>query len=391
MESKVFRYSKFKAASTSSKNSVSVGRIGTGRIKVKTATGTHAKHCLQSLAQSLILRDASTTTHRNRESVLNVMPAAYEEPNLPDRIRMLSIRENLFNQLDVLKRQKRKLHQLPIYDTYKELYSSQHQLLSVLNDRITFPRSVAYSALKFEQMERNNHSPQNSQENAPSIPDIDPRSKNAEDRIFQNKIVLETMKNNEESYNKLLKGKLSRIPVSKMSKEDIKEIFAAWYQTQRLLEAAECSLYGDESSTSGNGEARCETADCKNLQEMKTVLMDRIPVRTFSHIPLISDEILVSKNWLIETCDNVKNFHDSFDCRIKHLIETGIGRYELRSTVQQLKECCRLAKEMTTMDCDKRNNLNRKWIDALKYYKAVRTCLVSEAQDDSSCMFISHT
>ena len=302
-----------------------------------------------------------------------------EISNVPDKMRMPSIRENLLNQLDILKRQKIKPYRFHIPDTYKELYNSQQELLSTLNDHTTFPRSVAFSALKFENMERNRCA----------------KFRIGANEIGQHQDIFEIMKSNQESYNKLLKGKLSRIPISKMSKEDVKDIFSAWYQTQKLLEAAEVSLQKDHSSSSQCGGEKVSTDNSKQLLEMKTALIDRIPSRSRSLELLISDEILTSKEWLKKSTEEIHYFHDVFEVRMKYLMETGIGRYELRSIVRQLKECCTLEKEIMSTDMNtdnsKRIYLTGQWINALKYYKAVRTCLVSEAQNDTSCMFISHS
>ena len=87
--------------------------------------------------------------HLNGNSNCN-LSAFTESDDTYDEMRVMSIRDHLFAQLDVLRVQKRNLRQVPMYDTYKELYGSQQKLLTCLNGRTTYPRSVAYSALKLE-------------------------------------------------------------------------------------------------------------------------------------------------------------------------------------------------------------------------------------------------
>ena len=329
---------------------------------------------LQSLRQSLASRNHSAIQNQKKELKLSNILSLSEISDVQDKMRMPSIRENLLHQLDILKRQKIKSYRFHIPDTYKELYNSQQELLSTLNGHTAFPRSVAYSALKFENMERNGYGKHN----------IGGKG------ICQHQDMLELMKSNQLSYNKLLKGKLNRIPISKMSKEEVKDIFAAWYQTQKISETAEASLRQDHSSSSRYGRENFSAVNGNQLLEMKSTLIDRLPSRSRSLKLLISDEILTTKEWLLRSVEEIRYFHEVFDDRMKYIMETGIGRYELRSIVQQLKECCTFEKDIMNTDKSKRLHLNEQWINALKCYKAVRTCLISEAQNDTSCMFLSH-
>ena len=339
----------------------------------------------------MILRSQSNVTQQLREQ----NQSGYQNGqngqngfNATDEDRTVSIRDNLFAQLDILKSQRGNLHDAPMYDTYKDLYCVQQRLLSTLNNRTTFPRSVAYSAIKFERKPREilqqfeGLSTLNSSSSGRSYPNAS--------RLDGNEELVNLIDINLESYDRLLKSRLNRVPVSKMSKEDHKAIFAAWYQTQKLIEAVEildksnCSPSVDPFNNDVEGENnQYLDLEMKKMHDLKCEIIDSVPLHTST---LCSDNILGSKEWLNKSLKNTKDFHDAFNSRAKYLIETGIGRCELRSTLKKMKDCCALERENRVTG--RVDMLDEKWISALKYYKAVHTCLVTGASNDASCMFV---
>lgn len=323
----------------------------------------------------------------------------------------LRIREHLFAQLDILKRSKRILTQCPSDGIDKELYCAHEMLLTKLNSRKTFPRSVAYSALKLEKKKSN------SSKKGP-VP-LTPREKFLSGReYFQDEevksenlieILITALIEGKEYYDRILKGKLNRIPLSKIGKEDLKDIFRTWYKTQKNLEFYE-SFQGEKNSDENNADADAdiptnkkspskkdvhsnnETNEINKLREFKLQTLDLLSCDfdMISSTYTVSDETVTSQEWLTNTLLENRNYHDEIDLRARYIVEVSIGRNELKAAMKRLKECCEMEKDGK----EKNHNFQdlemnqRKWIFALKHYKAVYSCLAVAAQNATSCMFI---
>lgn len=317
----------------------------------------------------------------------------------------ITLRDHLFSQLDVLKRRKKEFSLFNTYDKDKELYCCQHRFLSHLNGRPTFPSSIAYSALNHESLLQENNTYSSDQRHVMGSLKSMSLEKDQErilgnDEIEKNReFLMHNLKTNRENYNKHLKGRLNRTPTSKLATNDLKEIFAAWYKTQKCLEFYEDSdcLHKsrpvDERDSLENFRKKAyhnyeEDTDMNRLQQLKINLIDSMPLN-ISDDMAINDDILMSKEWYRNTKHATDLHHEDFSGRMKFIIETAIGRYELRNTVKKLRECCALEKDFRSTTTNRNESDIEGWIEALKYYKAVHCCLTTEAQDFSSCIFIS--
>lgn len=327
-----------------------------------------------------------------------------KESNLNDTD-LITLRDHLFSQLDVLKRWKKEINQFNTYDKDKELYCCQHRFLSHLNGRPTFPNSIAYSALNHENLLQENNTYNSDQSHVlGSIKsmslDKDQEIIYGNDEIEKNReFLMNNLKTNRENYNKHLKARLHRTPISKLATKDLKETFAAWYKTQKCLEfyeESDClhenkpvhdrdSIEDLRKKAYNNYE---EDTDMNRLQQLKIDLIDSMPLN-ISDDMTINDDILMSKEWYRNTTHAIDLHHEAFSGRLKFVMETAIGRYELRNTVKKLKECCALEKDFRSTTTNRNKSNKEGWIEALKYYKAVHCCLTTEAQDFSSCIFIS--
>ena len=295
----------------------------------------------------------------------------------------VSIRDNLFAQLDTLLRHKRSIHHQTMHGMNKDLYLSQEQYLSKLNSRRTFPRSNAYSALKFEKGKLVTEKVSDSclQKTDDIIDDND----DITDTLSYLEVLATALSDSKERYNRYVKNKLSRTPIQKMCKEDIKNIFKSWYETQKHLDAftyfTDKNVNEDEDSVNADE----HDVELKILKEMKMNLIDSLPITQFSHLISVNDDILMGHDWLKKSIRKIDEYHDEFDVRVRYLTETSIGRNELKLSIQRLKRCCALEREMTR---DHQYPDRDAWIEALKYYRGVHTCLTSFAQNGASCMFI---
>lgn len=297
----------------------------------------------------------------------------------------VSIREHLFAQLDTISRHKRSLHHMPMHGMNKDLFLSQEQYLSKLKSRRMFPRSIAYSALKFENgqlvTDKARDSYLKGTENASDDNDDITNTLNYLD------VLASVLSNCKDRYNRQVKNKLLRTPVHKMGKEDIKDIFKSWYETQKHLDAY--TIFTDKNMTEeiDSNYADEHDIESKKLQDMKTNLIDSLPITQFSHLISVTDESLMSRDWLKDSTRKIESTHDEYDVRVRYLIETSIGRNELKSAVRRLKACCASESGMSRNNqCPDLNSMS--WIEALKYYRGVHSCLTSFSQNGASCMFI---
>ena len=366
----------------------------------------------------------------NNQGVINDRNLGIDSRNNIDDLtteKRVRIREHLFAQLDILKRSKRILTQGVSHGIDKELYCAHEKLLTKLNSRKTFPRSVAYSALKLEKMKSNSHK-------SDPVP-LTPREKFLagreyfldEEKKSENsiEILMTALIEDKEYYDRILKGKLNRIPLSKIGKEDLKDIFQTWYKTQKNLEFYES--FQDEKSLKENNYAdtvtgigtgadtdtdilkriklhskkekmnSTEIIEMNKLRELKLQTIDLLSCNSdmISSTSTTCDETVISREWLINTLQENENYHNEIDLRIRYLVEVSIGRNELKAAIKLLKECCEMEKEGKDKKYHHRQDVDldmnqRKWIFALKYYKAVYTCLAVAAQNATSCMFISN-
>lgn len=297
----------------------------------------------------------------------------------------VSIREHLFALLDTISRHKRSLHHIPVHGMNKDLYLSQEQYLSKLKSRRMFPRSIAYSAFKFEKGQlvtiKVRDSYLEGTENASDDNDDITNTLNYLD------VLASVLSECKDRYNRQVKNKLLRTPVHKMCKEDIKDIFKSWYETQKHLNAY--TTFTDKNMTEEN-DAHCADVhdmESEKLQDMRMHLIDSLPITQFSHLISITDESLLAHDWLKESTRKIESYHDEYDVRVRYLIETSIGRNELKSAIQRLKSCCASESGMSRNNqCPDLNSMS--WIAALKCYRGVHTCLTSFSQNGASCMFI---
>jgi hypothetical protein len=335
-----------------------------------------------------------------------LIPIPVIEENHRNNTEFITLRDHLFAQLDVLKRRKKDCHQFDSYDKDKELYYCQHRVLSRLAGRPTFPHSIAYSALNHENIpqESNPHNsdqidPLNTinsirfEEDQEIIHETDENEKNRE-------FLMHNLKANREDYNRHLKARLNRTPISKLATNDLKEIFSTWYKTQKCLEFYEGSGYFNENKLLNDRDSNSkdlrnrardtheEDTDMQRLQQLKIDMIDSMPLN-ISDDMAINDDVLMSKDGFRNATNVIELHHENFSGRLKFVTESAIGRYELRNTIRKLKECCALEKEFRITTMNKNKNNKEGWIEALKHYKAVHCCLTTEAQDFSSCIFIS--
>lgn len=329
-----------------------------------------------------------------------------------DDSKLVTLRDHLFAQLDILKRRKKECNQFYSYDKDKELYCCQYNILSHLNGRPTFPNSIAYCALKHETYLEESNPYNSDQTTVLDTPDSICLEKDQETSRENNELenkkgfLMNNLKANRENYDKMMKIRLNRTPISEMATNDLKEIFSLWYKTQKYLEFYEdMDDYNEndseehdsmsEKKTSSNVKNSMKMAsnihedtDMQRLLQLKIKMIDSMPIN-LSDDMMINDEILITKEWYKTAANAVDLHHEAFDNRLKFVIETAIGRYELRNTVKKLKECCASEKEFRNKTGNRNKSNKEEWVSALKYYKAVYCCLTTEAQDFSSCIFIS--
>ncbi len=86
------------------------------------------------------------------------------------------------------------------------------------------------------------------------------------------------------------------------------------------------------------------------------------------------------------------DFHEALKSRVQYVVEAAVGGFLVRDVVRQLRQCCEhstpLAEKGTSICLDSDTTLQQ-WQDALRSYRALHTCLLTDgASDPASCMFM---
>ena len=178
----------------------------------------------------------------------------------------------------------------------------------------------------------------------------------------------------------------------------LKDIFKIWYNTQKYIEV--CKNYQENELNNGKQILKSayaesnkmnenfESEDIEKLKELRTNMIDILSNDCAAQPDRIVDDALKSREWLQNRIKDCSDYHDEYDIRVRYLVETSLGRNELKYSVKLLKECCNMTRDIHTYN---RQYCESKWISALKYYKALYSCLTLNVRNTSSCMFLSNT
>ena len=300
-----------------------------------------------------------------------------------------SLRQHLNSQFLVLKRLRkysRGLMSSRLLDE-SQVHHHQQQFLSLVNGRPTLPRSHLFTALS-------------SSITTPSSTDHIPAP--ALDHADQSRRLVDMIQKTKEQYVRTFKGKLggSNGVIPKLSPEDIESVLSIWYKLHRCIEARR-----NDNIKNGNTSVPANIVEDRSGGIGVDDLVDSIRIMT-KPLPILpkNDTTILSREWLRSEMDRIEKENCSLDNSISVLMETTIGRYELKDTLKALRRCCETGGK-TTFKGDQEhsrsvNDNNSKaeihdndpWVVSLKQYRAVYRCLSSSSaganQLNQSCFFL---
>jgi hypothetical protein len=116
--------------------------------------------------------------------------------------------------------------------------------------------------------------------------------------------------------------------------------------------------------------------------------------------------------WYNDSKKRIQNFHRAFQDKVKLMVESSVGRHQLKDTIHSLKHCCEeqikvnnnhhtksddnskhvTADESvldTAIASDDVEVLLQQWIQSWKQFRSIYSILLNEAKDLNECMFIN--
>ncbi len=345
--------------------------------------------------------------------------------------------------------------------TTKDLYCLQARYLSRYAMRTLHPRSVAYQVIskdirgtQLQQQaplrQREHTTPSSTakplvgthQHNSVTV-----KLKNAFSRLVN-------------TYERHFQQRLSRTSSSQLTPTDKEEVLALWLKGRKLIEMYEHYCYRAKQQQYKQRQppagaevdevfrCRCEVCAANDrrdadLSELVSTLIRAMPLHTPIAVPRSSasavdtaissssskqpsssgsfgynqhsaqkpaklvtaaDSDQAVQRWHSSSRSNVAEFHETFQRRVKYVIESAVGQRELDRSVRQLKTCVehklQLQQQQAQLVSRSGGGLSRdvvarseeaqrgEWRAALQEYKAVYCLLVEEARDNSRVVFL---
>jgi hypothetical protein len=88
------------------------------------------------------------------------------------------------------------------------------------------------------------------------------------------------------------------------------------------------------------------------------------------------------------------DFHEALRSRVQYVVEAAVGGFMARDVVRQLRQCCEHSTPLADRGASASAGIRpdfplQHWQDALRSYRALHTCLLTDgASDPASCMFM---
>ena len=282
--------------------------------------------------------------------------------------------EDVYKQLDEIGRQN-----VRTSNTYigidKDLYKSQSMVLSRIHRRPHFTKSQCYSIVQG------------------SFQDSDtvlPRLVKEGGHLNEVLRKLTTMVRSQQGlFDKKLKSKLARILTNEqlIHKDDKMDIIENWYRCHRFIETYELLSSSSSSAAAATATASFDHSrqpiNDENLMLLKD-LISCMPICTPLQVVKGGGSSKETDEWLRASIDSIEEFHSTLQSRYQYVVESSIGKHQLKDTISSLKVCS----QMET-DGSSKGSTSDRWIKSLKAYKALYSCLVTQAQHSTDCLFVS--
>ena len=262
--------------------------------------------------------------------------------------------------------------------TSKELFESQSIFLSKLCGRTKIPPSAPFQ-LVLDSL-------------ADPILYLGEFATGADETI--NCTLLAAMEHERKNFERALKSKLTRVSPKQLSKADIEEVISVWYRARRLIQIYEMivtkkvGMKLDSEAQQNKSPFNPTQSSQSNTESIVLYSVDKMPLltpmSTGGRISPSKFDHIKSTSWLTTSLQRVDDFHSNFQIRAKYVVESFIGKYNLRDVIRELKLCC----EMEATSSESEESRRRRWIQALTLYRDIYCSLITEAQGFASCMFV---
>ena len=291
----------------------------------------------------------------------------------------VSLRQYLNSQFTILKRLRkytRALMSSRLLDE-SQVHHHQQQCLSLVNGRPTLPRSHLFVALS-----RSITTP-SSPHNTDHIPALN--------RVDQSHRLVEMIRKIKDQYMRSFKGKFVGVGgTTKLSPEDMESILSIWYKLHRCMEVSRNHNINTSDASVPAEIIEDRQVGVRDLVESIMAMAKPIPV-----LPK-NDATVLSREWLRFEMDRIERENRTLENNISLLMETTIGRYELKDTLKSLRRCCETEGKGTFTRSTGNNRVeiseNDPWVVSLKQYRAVYRCLSSSSDGanrfNQSCFFL---
>jgi hypothetical protein len=202
------------------------------------------------------------------------------------------------------------------------------------------------------------------------------------------------IRNVKDIYYKALQSRITRLKSTQLNENDKQEIITIWI-CARMICAKYQQITRMLQQLKLNGHVR--TTEEELMEKfMKKIIS--LPFYTPINIQQVTQsnalfDRMKTKAWLINSVECVEQFHLTMHSNVKFVIENLISKFYLKEIIKRLKECCAI--EIETINSVKISSSRladvqkEYWTHALKLYRDVYCCLVKEAQNGSSCIFLN--
>ena len=294
----------------------------------------------------------------------------------------VSLRQHLNSQLTILKRLRKHTRALMSSRLLDEsqVHQQQQQFLSLVNGHPTVPRSHLFAALS-----RAIASP-SSQPTTDDVPVFD--------RVDQSRRLLDMIRQTKDQYMRTFKGRLigTNGVMTKLSHEDMGNVLSLWYKLHRCIEANR-----NDHINSTNTPVPAEVMEDRQMGVGDIIESIMIMAKPIQVLPK-NDTTVLSREWLRCEMDRIEKENRTLENSISILMETTIGRCELKDTLKALRRCCETEGKGTFTRSDSHNvegSDNDPWVVSLKQYRAVYRCLAASTDGanrlNQSCFFLPAT
>jgi len=251
------------------------------------------------------------------------------------------------------------------------------------------------------------------------------------------------------SYDRYFKVRMSheQFHVSQLSAPDRLTLMAMWYKGRKLLDLYNYYI----KSKLKHSRSKCPCSNCvlmrlhihtdntKHERDVVTTVVNMHNSKPlYTPLPLPSQSQFIRESyspskkmptgassvsvdssgqveivmWYNDSKKRIQNFHRTFQDKVKLMVESSVGRHQLKDTIHSLKHCCEeqikansnhhtksadnskhvTADESvldTAIASDDVEVLLQQWIQSWKQFRSIYSILLNEAKDLNECMFIN--